>query len=209
MSPLRRPLNPFDRWERSESGLHLPSRFVPGSAKRLHHIEKFGTCQSCCDQWGETCQVFIDDDVPSAVDVTFAGFVDGTCSCSDVNGVSFEGLSYYTSGQGYWDGPEYVCYRAYTGSFSGGNIQVSCNFIASHEAKTIAMDLSFNVTESCGTYFVEMQYGNFIFTSLYPAMWLSSSSPWSPTGEVTCTLHPIFSGGTQCSTIGTAVVTWS
>lgn len=65
MSPRPRGPNPFDRWARSESGLHLPSRFVPGAAKRLHHIEKFGQCQCCC---GGT----------PFEDCTFCGTHDGT-----------------------------------------------------------------------------------------------------------------------------------
>ena len=55
MAPLRLPPNPFDRWARSESGLHLPSRFVSGAAKRMHHIEKFGQCQCCCGGDDDSC----------------------------------------------------------------------------------------------------------------------------------------------------------
>ena len=67
MAPLRVPPNPFDRWARSESGLHLPSRFVPGAAKRMHHIEKFGQCQCCCE--AVTCCGCTS--LPSRDDVTF------------------------------------------------------------------------------------------------------------------------------------------
>lgn len=77
MSPIRPPLNPFDRWARSESGLHLPSRFVPGVAKRMHHVEKNGTAQCCCEQ---PCAI------PECWAVAVSGFSDDSCeNCSVLN----------------------------------------------------------------------------------------------------------------------------
>lgn len=58
--------NAYDRWARSESGLHLPSRFVPQAARRMHHIQKNGTAKECCactisECWGVAVSGFSDD----------------------------------------------------------------------------------------------------------------------------------------------------
>lgn len=97
--------NRFDRWWRSESGLHLPPWMVPRHAKRLHHIEKNGTCQSCCAVepdcelscvgfWSPTYGFF--PPFPGDVDVTAEGFTDGTCGDCEAISIA-ETLSNYNS----------------------------------------------------------------------------------------------------------------
>lgn len=71
MAPLRLPPNPFDRWARSESGLHLPSWMVPRASRRTHHVEKNGCSKCCCD---EICTI------PQCWGVTLSGFSDDSCT---------------------------------------------------------------------------------------------------------------------------------
>ena len=115
MAPLRVPPNPFDRWARSESGLHLPSRLVPRAVRRLHHIEKFGQCQSCCGGSLVSCDGC---QWPTDILVTLSGFSGDSFLCDlddctafnntwTLNGPPGGGYSSPGSLNGYWAG--YPC----------------------------------------------------------------------------------------------------
>jgi hypothetical protein len=99
MAPLRVPPNPFDRWARSESGLHLPSRLVPRAAKRMHHIEQFGQAQCCCDSPFTECTYCGTHDGTASVAVNIVGSVTNGLGTTLVLDGSYE-LTDKTGGAG-------------------------------------------------------------------------------------------------------------
>lgn len=76
MASLRR------KWRRLRSGLYIPPLLW-----RLHQNEIGALWYPCCGDQGDNCDLCIDSDAPSQVQVVLAGIAEDTCgSCDSLNG---------------------------------------------------------------------------------------------------------------------------